>query len=405
MAALASALAPAASSQPVEEQNELRLGDWRGLSEAWGTSRVETSEGTLLWAAVIYSDFSFTVTTDGVEGVFDLASRGLNGNPSMTMQLQSPNGSGTADFNIDPTRGVIDGTRDLLVFSVDGVTTSGQFRAAGVSVDINGTPSDVVIENTIEYLSCDAANGNWVVSVTQQIQDAGWTPSWQGWWLAYPQPPELQESTLDDLIDGMGELFEEYVDFESSLGFGSAFDPDAFSDVDWDVLLELVDRSTELYNELHNLSECDAEAIGSDAIQEWSTALAGVIGNLIITAAAVTSSDDYHVPYAMLNALIASADATGAYGAGSPLNPAIAFQTEEALITLTGQTIESNLRMSRGDVPGGATCDAACSMDAWRWAVGAAGEAASHGWTVEVFGESYGPGEVGDVLGDPPGEQ
>ena len=393
---LVGTLVPAAGSQQVEE---LTLGDWIGGAEAWGTSQVAAPEGSIVWEAYITSRFRFTVTQSSVEGTFDLQSRGLRG-PTMTMQFSGPNGDFFADWNIDSgAGGVIDGDRSLLVFASNPITTSGVLRAQGIEVPVNGEPGTVTINNTIEYLACDHAIGNWDISVTQQIENAGWTPSWQGYWAATPLPSEDQESTLDDLIDGMGELFQEYAAFESTLGFGEDFDPDA---VDWNVLLDLVERATALFNELHNLSECDEEAIGSDAIQEWSTALAGVIGNLVIAASAVTATADYYFSYAALNALIAAADATGAYGAGSPVDPALAFQTEEALIALTGLTIESNLRVANGDVPGGAECDAECSMDAWLWAVGAAGEAASHGWTVEVFGQSYGPGEVGDVLGDPP---
>ncbi|MDX1449566.1 MAG: hypothetical protein R3246_10950, partial [Acidimicrobiia bacterium] len=259
VAALVGALVPAARSQPAGDANQLTLGDWIGKANAWGTALVFAPGGTLQWDATFLSDFTFTVTTDGVEGTFDLRTRGLNFHPTMTMTFTSQAGTGVAEFNVDPgATGVIDGTRDLLVFSIDGVTTSGTFTATGVEVDIDGNPSNVVVENTIEYLSCDLANGTWVVEVSQMIQDAGWNGGWSGAWWAAPRPPELQENDLDVLIDGMGELFDDYGAFEASLGFGDDFNPPAGT---WIELYDLVERATQLHNELHNLSECDAEAI------------------------------------------------------------------------------------------------------------------------------------------------
>lgn len=395
------------------EQTELALGDWFGGAQAWGQGAAVVNGSPLTWSGQFKSSFDFTVSESSVVGEFDFSTSGLFGAQAITMRYDTPQGSMLAEFNADAgSGGVISGTRSQVEFHSRPMGTVGTVHFSGpsgeVSFPIDGEPSAVTIFTTIISMTCDQVIGDWDPSIIAQIEEAGWDAQFKGNWLAWPRPPEDQQTELDNLIDGMEELFEEYANFDASLGSGSSYDP---LSADWSQLYNLVARAVEMTNKLHNLSECDRQAVGAEVIQEWTTALASLVGDLIIVLAdhvaiARDIGEQGSLAFEGLIAIIAAADAVGAYGAGSVVDPGLAFQVDEALADLTGSTVEAHLRTSRGELapPDGSACNDFCKGQHYRWAAGGVVEAVTHGWTITVDGQSYSPAEAPGLLANPPGD-
>lgn len=397
---IAALLAPAAAQ--TEEVTELTVGEWQGGAEAWGTARASGQGTEIEWDARLVSTFTFTVTegaNGGVEGEFSIRSDGLDGGDSMKMRAVTGGISFTADWDIDAgAGGRITGSRSELFFDSRPISTTATISAAGQTLTVAGQPSSIFIANTIEYLACDHAIGIWDVSISQQIEAESWTPSWTGYWAAVPVLDEDSETAEEEFIDGLEELFDDYRAFESAVG--TSLGPDADYDptvIDSESMYGLIARSTELMNRLHNLSACDQEAIGAETLQEWRTALAGVISDLVLVLAdRIALQDGLFLSVADLMALVAAADGTNAYrGAGE------AFQVEDALAELSSKTIEGHLRLSRGE--GGEECNQFCRQREYNWAAGGVAVAVTHGWSVTVEGTTYSPADAPSLLSDPPG--
>lgn len=406
--ALVAAGVPAsAQTEPVEE---LTVGEWQGGAEAWGTAQGSQGGTSIEWSARIVSTFTFTVVAGGengegsIEGEFDLRSEGLLEGDQMQMTATSGGQSFTAEWDInEPAGGSVGGTRREVVFDSEPMTTTATVMAAGQSIRGQGAPSEVVITNDIGYLACDHAIGNWDVSISQDIEGEGWTPSFSGYWAAVPvlDPETLErpQTPQEEFIDGLDELFADYREFEASVG--TSLGPDPTYDptqLSASALLDLVGKATELMNTLHNLTRCDAESIGTETLQEWQTALAGVVGDLVLTAAdRLAVQDGLFLSYASVQALVTAADGTNAY-----LGEGESFQVTDALAEIVSKSIEGHLRFSRGE--GLEPCDMACRNDQYLWAAGAVALATTHGWPITVEGETYAPEDAPSVLGDPPEE-
>ena len=393
-----------AAASPTDEVVELTLGDWFGGAQAWGMGAAVVDGAPLTWSGQIKASYEFTVTESSVAGTFDLSTSGLLGASAITMRYETSEGTMLAEFNaVGGSGGVISGTRSDVVFQSRPMGTVGTVWLTSpqgeLSFPIDGEPSAVTILTTITSISCDQVIGDWNTSITNQIEQAGWETSFKGPWLAWPRPPEDQQTELDQLIDGMEELFEDYAEFDASLGVGDDYDP---WNADWSGFRSLIDRAIDIQNRIHNLSACDQQAIGAEVIQEWSSALASLVGNLVI-AMADRVDETLGLEFPDLVYLLSSADAIGAYGAGSAVDPGLAFQVEQALIDLTSQSVESHLRVSRGEKRSD-SCNAACRQDNYLYAAGGVVEAVTHGWTITVEGQSYSPAEVGAVLSNPPGD-
>jgi hypothetical protein len=389
-----------------EEVNELTVGDWSGIGVASGVAWANQGGFQLLWVAGFENRFHFTVTESDVVGTFTLTSGGMYGNDQMAMRFQGPNIDATANWNISPpAQGTIDGDRSLLVFNAGNVTTAGTMNIPGVgSVPVSGQPSDVSITNSIKRLTCDTAEGDWEISVIQQIEGQGWSPSWNGSWVAFPVPDPDQQTEAEDLVDGLDELFNDFNEFSATAS--NALDPEAPyepTNIDRAELIDLANRATEMANKLHNLSPCDQEQIGADTLREWNTALVRGVADLAIAAAEYVAAqgDTVIFTFETLNALVAAADATGAHGEGSGLGAGEAFQLEDALSFLTGASVEQHLRFAEGRY---SDCDSACQLDNYLWAAGSVAEAVTHGWSITVEGQTYGPSEAPQLLANPPGE-
>jgi hypothetical protein len=403
--AVFASLVPAAAQS--EQVDELTVGRWIGGAEAWGTARYSDEGSEIEWKARIVSTFRFTVagagvegSAGGVDGTFDIWSEGLLSGDQMQMNAVTGGQHFTADWDIDEDAGGrVTGTRSEIFFDSRPITTTATVALATGDFTIAGAPSEVFIANTIDYLACDHAIGDWDVSISQQIEGQNWTPSWSGYWAAVPVPPdEDDEEAEEEFIEGLGELFDDYRAFEESLGTSLGPDPDYDPTVvDSTVLLGLVAKATELQNTLHNLSMCDQGAIGAETLQEWRTALARVVADLIlVTADALAAQPGSFVGLAGLQALVGAADGTNAYlGAGE------AFQVEDALAELTSKSIEGHLRLSRGE--GAEPCDLGCQTDEYLWAAGSVAVAVTHGWSVMVEGTTYSPQEAPALLANPPG--
>jgi hypothetical protein len=388
--------APSALAQG-EQPAELTLGDWQGFAFASGFTWAAEADILVTWVATIESEYEFTVTDGGIEGEFDLESSGVQGNYEMKMSGVTPDGQMNASFNIDdPAGGTISGARSELQFESTTVTTSGTLSmdiyGSKTDLPIRGAPSTVSITNTITHLTCDMAVGNWDVSITQQIQDQGWTPEWQGHWVAVLIPPPGQETAQEELIDDLSELTKDFDDYRISLGRAVGpdpnFDPTAIRSAE---LVPLVNRATAIANRLHNLSPCDAAAIGSETLQKWRTALADMVGDLVLTAGEAVAAQNKFPGFDSLIALVQAADTTGSYGAGSPLGAGQASEIEAALIDLTSRSIEGHLNNSTGN------------DDHYRWAAGGVATAVSHGWPVTVGGTTYAPADAPSLVASPPG--
>jgi len=393
------------------QTDQLALGDWIGGAEAWGSGEAQVDGAPLVWSGRFKSTFEFTVSESSVAGEFDFTTSGFFGGGSMTMDYESEQGIMHAEFNAEPgAGGTISGTRTDILFNSRPMGTVGEARFEGsgqvVTFPIAGDPAHVSIFTTIRYVSCDQAIGDWDPSITAQIQAVGWDAMFKGYWAASPRLPEDQQTEMDQLIDGMEELFEDYADFDASLGFGSQYDP---LGADWSELLGLAERAVEITNKIHNLHECDQQALGAETIQEWTTALASLVGNLVIAAADHVAAMDggqeiVGFPYSQLHHLITSAGGIGAYGAGSVVNAGLAFQVEQALIDLTSQTVAVHLKVSTGELTGpGESCNDFCRNQHYLWAAGAVVTAVTSGWTLTVGGQSYPPSEAPSLLDNPPG--
>jgi hypothetical protein len=394
-----------AAASPTDEVVELTLGDWFGGAQSWGMGAAVVRGAPLTWSGQFKASYEFTVTESSVAGTFDLSTSGLLGASAITMRYETSEGTMLAEYNaVGGSGGEISGTRSDVVFSSRPMKTVGTVWFTSpqgeMSFPIDGEPSAVTILTTITSMSCDQVIGDWNTSISTQIEQAGWETNFKGIWLAWPRPPEDQQTELDQLIDGMEQLFEDYADFDASLGVGDEYDT---TRADWSEFESMIDRAVEIQNRIHNLSACDQQAIGAEVIQEWSNALASLVGNLIIAVADAGVAYGLRLPFSGLIYLIAGADAIGAYGAGSMVDPGLAFQVEQALIDLTSNSVEGHLIASRGESQSD-SCNAACRQDNYLWAAGGVVEAVTHGWTITVEGQSYSPAEVGAVLANPPGD-
>jgi hypothetical protein len=259
---------------------------------------------------------------------------------------------------------------------------------------VDGDPLTMSIGTNITKLTCDQLLGDWEVGIELELFQRGWTPTFDGEWWAVPEPEGPEESELKALIEDFPELLTDADELRTDLRAGAFQEaPNATGTR----LLELAERAGEIANRLHNLSECDKQAIGSETLQKWSTMLAGTVAEVII---AVFGSDIQYADYSAVNALIRAADQSGAYGSGSSLDPAIQVAVESSLIALTSQSVEDNLNLAQDE-----SWSLEKREDFYLWALGAAMDAAGHGWTITVNGQSYPPGTTGPLFETSPSQE
>ncbi len=375
---------------PGEAAPEFGIGDWLGSAWAGGTTTAEYQGIEMVGTGEFLGALEFGVTETFTFGSIDLEgssvwnAEGLIEGFPTTFRL---------DQDSHSMRAEIDGDRQRLSFEGD-VTTTGSINAnvdgnsfsqAASSVDPIG-PIELVVTDRF----CNEASGEWILSWNTQLDEAGYTPTFGGEWVAVRQGAEFTENTegeLTELLEHLGELERRGTELVTAVldagpgnSVGAVADPaDFFVD-----LYRLSTDLVEALNRLRNFTPCDREVFGPDQVEQWdlrfSQLLAGVVYTWIDEALEAGLIDA--LPGEALRYMAGIAEVAGAMGEHArPGVPDVSPAIDDAVSAV----VEAHATVGAdGSVEVENNTDTAQAL----------AMAIQHGWQVEIDGTNYDPVEL-----------
>lgn len=351
--AMVVAIAVPAGAVPREPPPQLHPGSWVGIGTARGTGAASVEGATFRMAVALDARFLVDVAGDAVHGTWEfdtpvsMTGTGLPGAGRMTW-LGRVTGDGT-----------VSGTAARLVLQAD------QHATGTVTVTADGRSYTQPVDNheamppldvTIVDATCVDAQGDWQVPLQTSATRTGWDASFDASWYALRELGAADDPAA--LIEALREDVDELLDRVNRTGEGADLlaPEDPASEplpLEWEALVDMVDRTVELTNEVRNLGECARKELGPDGVERFFNALTRAMQNLVLLA------DEFLLEPGDIRMLMAAATNVGAVGAGAT-PPERAAGIEEVL-RAQGERI-ANENVGTDGTP--STTGKACTLDA-----------------------------------------
>ena len=388
--ALATSPALGQADDPGEEVPEFGIGDWLGSAWAGGTTTADYQGIEMVGTGEFFGALEFGVTETFTFGSIDLEGSSvwnadglIEGFPT-TFRLDQDSHSMRAEIDGDRQRLSFDGnmtTTGSINANVDGNT----FTQAASSIDPIG-PIELVVTDRF----CNEASGEWILSWNTQLDEAGYTPTFGGEWVAVRQEAEFSEATegeLMELLEELGELERSAIelvtgvlDAEPGSSVAAVGDPYDFFAGLYTLGTELVDA----LNRLRNLTPCDREVFGPDQVEQWDLRFSQLLTSVVFAWINEALEADLieALPGEALRHMVGLAEIAGSMGEHArPGVPDVSPVIDDAVSAV----VEAHATVNDdGSVTVENNTDTAQAL----------AMAIQHGWQVEIDGTDYDPVEL-----------